>query len=381
MDMNQEQLLKAIHDLRESYDANIIRLASEQKERDEKINLRIDEIQAKFAKPALPATEAKPADEYRKAFEGWVRNGDDSVVKVMSVGTNADGGFTVPVELDRAIDRIAMDFSPMRQIANVIRISTENYQKLIGLGGATAGWGAETTARANTATPAFAQVTPNVGEAWATCHITSKLLEDSFVDLESYLAQEIAMGFAGAEGTAFATANGVARPRGFLDYAKATSADSSRTFGELQYVATGVDADWPAASKPDKLFDLIGTLKAEYRQGAVFTMAKSVVYEIRKMKDTTNNYLWQPALQAGQPANLLGYPVYEWEDMPAKASNSYSVAFGNFKRGYTIVDRTGMSMLRDPYTAKPYVVFYARRRVGSMLTDSNAIKLIKFYTS
>ena len=376
------ELQQALNELREGVHNKIGLSLAEQKERDEKINLRIDELAAKINKPILPKLGEDGAEtEYTKAFRKFIREGDESVVKVMSVGTNADGGFTVPVELDRMIDKIAIDQSPLRQIANVIKISTESYQKLVSINGATSGWGAETTARANTNTPQFAQVTPNVGELWATAHVTSKLLEDSFVNIEQHLADEIGQAFATAEGAAFVSGNGVNRPKGFLAGNVVTSADSARTFGDIQYIATGVDADWAAASKPDKLIDLVAAIKAGYRQGAVWLMAKSLVADVRKFKDTTNSYLWQPSLQAGMPSTLLGFPVYEDENMPAKASNSYSVAFGNFKRAFTIVDRTGMSMLRDPYTAKPYVVFYARRRVGSMLVDSNAVKVLKFYTS
>jgi HK97 family phage major capsid protein len=382
MEQVQNDLLKAVHDLRESWDANVKRLESEQKERDERINHEINRLETELSKRNTPAS-AGAKTEHQKAFEAFARFGDESVLKVMSVGTSADGGYTVPVELDRAIYQLALEASPIRQLANVIRVNSDSYQKLVGIHGATAGWAAETTARSNTNSPQFAQLTPYMGEIYAVVHATQKVLEDSMVDIEAYIASELADGFATYEDAAFVSGNGVSRPKGFFGYAFATSADSARTFGEIQYVPTGVDGAFGtvAANSSNILFDVQAAIKDVYRQNATWVMPRAVLNDIRKFRDTTNQYLWQPSLIANQPSMLLGNPVVVDENMPAKASNSYSIAFADFKKAYTVVDRIGTTMLRDPYTAKPYVVFYARKRVGGFLVDSNAIKAVKFYTS
>ncbi len=185
--------------------------------------------------------------------------------------------------------------------------------------------------------------------------------------------------FAVGEGAAFITGNGTNKPTGFLAGATAATADSSRAFGTLEHIATGVAGDFAASNKADVLFSTVAALKAAYRNGAMWMLNKSVLFEILRIKDTTGQYLWQPSIQeSGLGIRLLGFGVAEAEDMPVKAANSLSIAFGNFKRGYTLVHRMGMRMLRDPYTNKPYVGFYTTKRVGGGVVNSEAIKLVKF---
>lgn len=217
-----------------------------------------------------------------------------------------------------------------------------------------------------------------MGEIYANPQATQTMLDDVFFNAEAWIQDEIATEFMYQEGAAFVVGNGTNKPKGFLAYATAATADSARADGTIEHVATGVAGDFAASNKGDALINLVYKLKAGHRAGAVFTINKALLGEIRGFKNGDNDYIWRPGLDAGQPSTLLGYNVIEIEDMPTKAANSLSVAFGNFKAGYTIVDRMGARTLRDPFTNKPYVGFYTTKRVGGMLVDSEAIKVLKF---
>jgi HK97 family phage major capsid protein len=207
------------------------------------------------------------------------------------------------------------------------------------------------------------------------------MLDDAAFDVESWLAGEIAEEFARAEGAAFITGNGIGKPKGFLTYTATAEADGVRAFGSLQYVASGLSAGFGGTSPQDKLIDLVQSLKAGYRQGAAFVMNSATLARIRKFKTSDGAFLWQASLVSGQPATLLGYPVVEAEDMPDVAADSLSIAFGNFQQGYVIAERGETSILRDPYSNKPFVNFYAVKRMGGALANSDAIKLMKFAAS
>lgn len=204
---------------------------------------------------------------------------------------------------------------------------------------------------------------------------TQALLDDSIVDLERWIADEVQAEFAAQEGASFVAGNGTNKPRGFLDYTK--TAEASHSWGSLGYVATGADGDF-GDSPMDALIDLIYTPKQAFRANGRFVMNRSVVGQLRKFKDAEGNYLWQPSTQAGAPATLMGYPVTEAEEMPDIDAGSFSIAFGDFARGYLIVDRVGIRVLRDPFSAKPYVLFYTTKRVGGGVQHFDAIKLLKF---
>jgi HK97 family phage major capsid protein len=197
-------------------------------------------------------------------------------------------------------------------------------------------------------------------------------------DVEAWLADEVAREFARAEGAAFVTGNGTNQPRGFTTYPVTTEADAVRAYGTVQYVAAGAAGNFAAASPQDRLVDLVHALRAPYRQGAVFVMASDTLARIRKMKTSDGAFIWSPGLTVGQPGTLLGFPVVEAEDMPAVAADSLSIAFGNFQAAYVIADRGETSVLRDPYSNKPFVHFYATKRVGGALVNSEAIKLMRF---
>jgi len=321
---------------------------------------------------------------YKNGFiNGFVRKGNeaglkDLQVKAMSIGTPADGGYAVPEEIDRAIEKLARDMSPVRSVAKVVTTGTSDYKKLVNVNGIASGWVGETAARPATNTSQLAEVVPPMGELYANPQVTQQALDDMFYNVEADVTEQLAEEFGVAEGAAFVSGNGTNRPKGFLTYTTAATADSGRAFATMEHIATGVAGDFAASNKADVLYDTIGKLKAAYRAGSVWMLNKALMFEVLKLKDTTGQYLWQPSLEEGFPIRLLGFRVVEAEDMPAKAASSLSIAFGNFQRGYTIVDRIGTRMLRDPYSNKPYVGFYTTKRVGGGVVNSEAIKLVKF---
>ncbi|HEY6916902.1 MAG TPA: phage major capsid protein [Allosphingosinicella sp.] len=334
---------------------------------------RIDAAAVAGARPALSG--AKSA-----AFDGYLRKGIEAglEVKAVSGASDAAGGYAVPEEIDEAIERTLKAISPIRAIANVVKVGSAGYRKLVTTGGTPSGWVSDTAARPETNTPDFAEIAPPFGELYANPAASQAMLDDAAFDVEAWLAQEIATEFARAEGAAFVSGNGTNRPKGFLAAPTSAQADGVRPFGTLQVLATGVSAAFPASNPQDKLIDLVQSLRSPYRQGAVFVMNSATAAKIRKFKTSDGAFLWQPGLVAGQPDTLLGYPVVEAEDMPDVAADSLSIAFGNFKAGYLIAERSETQILRDPFTNKPFVHFYATKRVGGAVVNSEAIKLLKF---
>jgi HK97 family phage major capsid protein len=311
--------------------------------------------------------------------ESYLRKGLEAGIELKALAgtTDSAGGYAVSAEYDGAVARRLPAVSPFRSIANVDRVGAAGYRQLVTAGGTPAGWVSETAARPETATPTFFEVAPPFGELYANPAASQAMLDDAAFDVEAWLAQEIATEFARAEGSAFVSGNGVNRPKGFLAAPVSAAADGSRAFGTLQYVVTGAAGGF-GASAGDKLIDLVQSLRPPYRQGAAFVMNSATASAIRKFKTSDGAFLWQPGLAAGQPDTLLGYPVVEAEDMPDIAADSFSVAFGNFRAGYLIAERTETQILRDPFTNKPFVHFYATKRVGGQVANSEAIKLLKF---
>ena len=347
----------------------------------------VDGLVMAGSRPGLGGSYNPDVAEHKQAFyKRFIRKGlEDGLArleaKALNIGTDAEGGYAVPEDLDRTIDRLLADVSPVRRIAKVIEIGSSQYKKLVNTGGTTSGWVGEEDPRSETAAPSFAEVAPPLGEIYDNPAATQAMLDDAFFNVEEWLAEELATEFAEKEGAAFISGDGVNKPKGFLSYTVSGAADSARAFGVLQYVPTGADGAFAASDPSDALVDLIYALRAPYRDKAVFLMNTNVLADIRKFKDAEGTYLWRPGLEAGQPATLMGYPVEEAADMPDAASNSLSVAFGNFGRGYTVTDRMGTRVLRDPFTNKPYVHFYTTKRVGGGVTNSEAIKLLKFAAS
>jgi HK97 family phage major capsid protein len=337
----------------------------------ESVKTQLETLQKQQNRPG--STDAAKA-AYSKGFVNFMRKGDASEIehKDVNLGSNADGGFAVPEELDRAILELERDISPMRQVCNSITVGTEDYKKLVNLGGAASGWVGETAERPKTDSPTLAQIAANMGEIYANPAATQRSLDDIYFDAEAWLQSEVAIEFNDKEGLAFLSGNGTNKPKGILAYTLAETADAGRAFGTLQkQVAAST-----TAVTGDELIDLIHSLKAGYRLGSSFMMNTLKVAQLRKLKNTEGDYIYSPSLEAGTRSSILGYSITENEDMPASGANSNSILFGNFNRGYTIVDRMGTRILRDPFTNKPYIHFYTTRRTGGMLTDSNAIKVL-----
>ena len=347
---------------------------------------RLDELTLKAKRPRLGQGDdpAPAAREHKQAFEAYVRKGEtgglfDIEAKSMSAGTGSDGGYLVPSETETEIGRRLSAASPIRAIAGIRQVSSAVYKKPFATSGFSAGWVGETASRPETNTPTLAELQFPAMELYAMPAATQALLDDSAVNLDEWIADEVQQAFAEQEGTAFVTGNGTNRPKGFLSYTNV--ADASWSWGNIGYVATGTAGAFPASNASDKLIDLIYVLKSGYRQNAHWVMNRKTQGVIRKLKDANGDYLWQPAAAADGSSTLMNFPVTESEDMPDIGADSYALAFGDFGRGYLVVDRVGVRVLRDPFSAKPYVLFYTTKRVGGGVQNFEAIKLMKFGVS
>jgi HK97 family phage major capsid protein len=326
------------------------------------------------------ATSPKMGEE-KSAFDGYVRTGREVGLEIKAGLSSAptSGGYVVPAETERAIERRLMATSPMREIATVRTVASGVFRKPVSTAGIASGWVAETAARPETDPATLALLEFPAADLYANPAATQALLDDALVDLDEWLAGEVEDAFAAQETTAFVTGDGVNKPRGFLAYD--IVADAGQAWGEIGYVASGAAGAFAGTSPTDRLIDLIYAPKAQYRPNGRFVMNRKTVSAVRKFKDTDGNYIWSPATRAGETASLLGYPVTEIETMPDIAANSSAIAFGDFQRGYLIVDRAGVRVLRDPYSAKPYVLFYTTKRVGGGVQNFDAIKVMKFAVS
>lgn len=391
-----EQQGKAFEEFRKSNDERLAALEkgearSELEEKTDRINdelgrlsAAVDELAKKANRPGAPGAEGDEAlqAEHKSAWLKWVRKGDDAGLadierKAMNVGTPADGGYAVPIQQDRDIMRLLTDLSPMRQVCRVMTVGTEDYRKLVNLGGTASGWVGETDARPATAGPTLAQLKPSFGELYANPEVTQKALDDIFFNVEGELSQDISESFAVLEGKAFLSGSGTNQPVGLLTAKTSAEADSARAFGTVQHIATGVADNFPAKDPADILIDLIYSMKAGYRTGAQFMVNSMTLATMRKWKDGQGNYIWQPAMQNGQPGSIFGYGYVTNEDMPSAGAGAIPVVFANFQQAYTIFDRVGIRSLRDPYTNKPFVGFYTTKRVGSMIANTQAVKFLK----
>ena len=340
----------------------------------DEVKARLDRVSRAASRPALDGAGRAP--EVKGFVDGYLRRGSLAEVKSVNGAVPADGGYAVPREIDAMIASQLTEISPIRRLAQVVQVGSAGYRKLISTGGAASGWVSETAGRPESDTPEFAEIAPPFGELYANPAASQAMLDDAAFDLEGWLAGEVAMEFARAEGAAFVSGSGVNRPRGFLASPTSLAGDATRPFGTLQYVTSG-DADGLGSLAELVMIDLVHTLKAGHRQGASWVMNSATLAQIRKLKTTDGAFLWQPGLVEGQPDRLLGYPVVEAEDMPDIAEDAFPIAFGNFKAGYLIAERSATAILRDPFTNKPFVHFYATRRVAGQVLDSAAIKLLK----
>ncbi|WP_062230789.1 phage major capsid protein [Aureimonas sp. N4] len=319
--------------------------------------------------------------EHRSAFEAYVRAGDEGRMrrleeKAMSGLVGADGGFLVPPETEAEIGRRLANVSPIRAIAGIRTVSAAVLKKPFALAGAQTGWVGEADARPQTAQPALGELVFPTMELYAMPAATNALLDDTAVDIDAWIGEEVEQAFATQEGTAFVTGDGAAKPKGFMAYD--TVPEAQWAWGKVGTVASGAAGNFAAASGSDALIDLVYALKAGYRQNASFVMNRRTQSAVRKLKDAEGNYLWQPPVAVGGKASLMGFAVVEAEAMPDMTAGANAIAFGDFSRFYLVVDRQGVRVLRDPYSAKPYVLFYTTKRVGGGIQDFDAAKYLRF---
>ncbi|GAA0643711.1 phage major capsid protein [Brevundimonas lenta] len=347
---------------------------------------RLDRVVSEGRRPELgagPSTASRSpsplhGEETKAAFDGYLKTGASFGLELKTGLSSApsSGGYIVPEQTERAIERRLMAGSPMREIATVRTVGAGVFRKPVSIAGVGSGWVAETAARPETDPATLALLEFPSADLYACPAATQSLLDDALVDLDEWLAAEVEDAFAAQETEAFVNGDGVNKPRGFLDYDIVS--DGDQDWGEIGYVASGGAGAFASTSPTDRLIDLVYAPKAQYRPNSRFVMNRRTVSAVRKFKDADGNYIWQPAQRAGDTASLLGYAVTEIETMPDIAANATAIAFGDFRRGYLIVDRAGVRVLRDPYSAKPYVLFYTTRRVGGGVQDFDAIKVMKF---
>lgn len=346
---------------------------------------RLDRKSADLRRPAL-STRAEQDLPHRKAFGSYIRQGDEDQFKSLGLegkGYNtavaAEGGFLVDPQTSEMVGVVLRSGSSIRGVSRVVEIDATAYDALIDHGDIGAGWITETGGGVAEATPSVDRITVPLHELSAAPSASQRILDDAAFDMEGWLAERIADRFLRAEADAFVNGDGANKPTGFLT--KTMVAESSWTWGNIGYVATGTDGGFDPNEPGDALVDLVYTLGAEYRARAVFVMNSKTAGELRKMKDSHGRFLWVEGLAGDQPARLLGYPVQIVEAMPEIALGSFSVAFGDFTHGYTIAERPDIRILRDPFSSRPNVTFFATKRVGGDVTDFAAIKTLKFATS
>ncbi|MGN6208829.1 phage major capsid protein [Asticcacaulis sp.] len=359
----------------------------------EKTNAAMTELQAELDKINLrlaaadsgggPALTAERV-EHRKAFRNFFCNGVDAGLGDLQVKagltsqSKPDGGYLVPTEMETTINRVLGTSSVMRQLANVRAIGTSEYTALVNMGGAGSGWVGEEDARTETDTPKLREILLSVCEMYAEPYATQVMLDDAFIDVEAWLADEVQTAFTDQEGAAFISGTGGKRPRGLLDYD--TVENDSYAWGKIGYKVTGGAAGFAATNPADALIDLYYALKSGYRANASWLTSDKVMGSIRKMKDGQGNYLWAPPASAGAVPTILEKPVYTDDNMPALSAGALPIAFGDYKRAYLILDRVGIRLLRNPYKVNGKVAFYTTKRVGGGLVNFEAVKLLKCST-
>lgn len=348
---------------------------------------RLEDLESRARTPGKTA-EQKAADDYKTKLFEWIRHKGNSPMieqqlhdmmrKDVTIASAAGGGYAVPEEISREIGRLQEKFSPVRRLVKVVQVGTSDYKELIDINGATAGWVGETGSRSATNTPQLREVAPTHGELYAYPQVSEWSLDDIFFNVETWLTDAVARAFAIAEGSAVISGNGTNKPTGMLNTTPVTTADDAspkRAAAAYQYVL-GADNS-PASVDADALIDLMYALNSMYRANATWIMNSVTTGQVRKLKDTTNQYLWQPSLQAGQPDLILGKPVETWEQLSDPLGGAFPLAFGDFRQGYLLTERTGLRITRDNVTNVGYVRFYVRRREGGIVLNNDAVKWLK----
>lgn len=358
---------------------------------------RVEELESKALKPQRTGAQ-KLMDEYKSSFMQWMRDRGQSPdaerkmlelsrkaaleYKDVTIGTGSAGGFGVPEEISREIEKHELKFSPVRSLVNVVQAGTSDYKELLAINGATSGWVGESGTRSATTTPTLREIAPTHGELYAYPQASEWSLDDVFFNVEQWIAEAVGEGFAIAEANAVLTGNGTNQPTGMLNSAPTAVSDETATRAAAVYEFIA-NVDSGPAILPDRLYDVQYKLNSAYQNGAVWVMNSTTAGSVRKLREGsgTGAYLWQPSLILGQPDTLLGKPISIWEQMASVANNAHPIAYGNFRRGYTIADRVGLRITRDSVSNVGFVRFYVRRREGGIVRNNNAIKWIKTTTS
>jgi HK97 family phage major capsid protein len=338
-----------------------------------------------YGRPALSA-RAEVEAPHQKAFNAYLRSGDDDGLrgltlegKALSSAVAADGGYLIDPQTADRIRSMLFATSSLRSIANVVQVEATSFDVIVDRSEVGSGWATETGATTETATPIIERISIKLHELAAMPKASQRLLDDSAFDVEGWLAEKIATRFIRAEAAAFINGDGVDKPKGILLPTKV--ANASWVWGQVGYIPTGAAADFATTNAVDCIVNLVYALGADYRANATFVMNSKTVGAVRKMKDADGRFMWSDGLAANEPARLMGYPVLISEDMPDVAANAHPIAFGDFRSAYTIAERPDLRILRDPFSAKPNVLFYANKRVGGDITDFAAIKLLKIAVS
>ena len=343
-----------------------------------RLNDSLGKLEAKMGRPGVGGDAFRPDNDNdalateKKALDDFIRH--DVAIKAMSVGSDPDGGYGVTPQLSSEIVKRLFDQSPLRQICRVVNIgSFDSYQEPLQIGDTGATWVGEAEARPGTTTPTLGMLDIPVNEIYSTQPVTQRLVDDSRFDMAGFVTERVSERMARAEGTAFVNGAGIGQPRGFLTYSTDTAADFTRDHAKLQHVVSG----GANTITVDGIKNLFWSLRAPHRANGSFVMSSSTASALDNLKDLNGHYIWRESAALDVPPTLLGKPVYFSEDMPAVAANSFPIAFGNFNAGYVIAEKSGVRFLRDPYSSKPNVIFYAYRRVGGAVADTDAIKLLK----
>lgn len=351
---------------------------------DERMN-KLDRKSMMAKRPAL-STAADQDAPHQKAFAAYLRSGDDDALrglevegKALNTSVAAEGGYLVDPQTSDNVHSVLASTSSLRAVANVVNVEATSYDVLVDHSDVGAGWATETGSVSETGTPQIDRITIPLHELSALPKASQRLLDDAAFDIEGWLAERIANKFVRSEAAAFVNGDGIDKPEGFLN--NSIVDNGSWAWGDIGYVATGTDGDFGSTNPGDAIIDLVYALGAEYRANGTFVMNSKTAGVARKLKDADGRFLWSDGLAAGEPARLLGYPVLIAEDMPDIANDSHSIAFGDFAAGYTVAERPDLRVLRDPFSAKPHVLFYATKRVGGAVSDFAAIKVLKFSAS
>ena len=355
---------------------------------------RVEILEAANDRPKATIQD-KVKSEYKDAFVGWMRSGGKSQaaeakmvdagkraseVKEVSIGSDPGGGYAVPEEIATEIDKLLLKRSDIQNEITQRQVGTSDYKELLTIFGADSGWVGETGTRSLTGTSTLREIVPTWGELYAYPKITTWSAEDIFFNVESWLTEEVADGMGKNLDLAIWSGNGTTKPTGLINSAPAATADGSpqRSAAVFQYIPT--DATSPLTTvNADDVIDLLYSLNRGYRNGAKFGCNSVTQGALRKLKSSNGDYYWQPSLQAGQPAMLLGYPVFTYEDMADYDTGSgIYLGFGDWKKAYILVYRSNLGITSEGITTPGYIKFYIRRRYAGIVRNNEALKFLKY---